>query len=41
VVFGLVVLDLAGVPLKTARRIPLTTWFRFQRAVENTATICW
>ena len=37
--FGLVVIDLAGVPLKTARRIPLTTWFRFQRAVENTATI--
>jgi hypothetical protein len=37
--FGLVVIDLAGVSLKTARRIPLTTWFRFQRAVENTATI--
>jgi hypothetical protein len=37
--FGLVVIDLAGVPLKTACRIPLTTWFRFQRAVENTATI--
>ena len=37
--FGLVVIDLAGVPLKTARRIPLTTWFRFQRAVENTETI--
>jgi hypothetical protein len=27
------------VPLKIARRIPLTTWFRFQRAVENTPTI--
>jgi hypothetical protein len=37
--FGVVVIDLAGVPLKTARRIPLTTWFRFQRAVENTTTI--
>jgi recA bacterial DNA recombination protein len=37
--FGLVVIDLAGVPLKIARRIPLTTWFRFQRAVENTPTI--
>jgi hypothetical protein len=36
---GLVVIDLAGVPLKIARRIPLTTWFRFQRAVENTPTI--
>ena len=37
--FGLVVIDLAGVPLKIAHRIPLTTWFRFQRAVENTPTI--
>lgn len=37
--FGLVAIDLAGVPLKTARRIPLTTWFRFRRAVENTPTV--
>ncbi len=37
--FGMVVIDLAGVHLRTARRIPLTTWFRFQRAVENTSTI--
>jgi len=37
--FGLVVVDLAGVSAKMARRIPLTTWFRFRRAVENTPTI--
>jgi hypothetical protein len=37
--FGMVAIDLAGVPLKMARRIPLTTWFRFRRAVENTPTI--
>ena len=37
--FGLVAIDLAGVPLKMARRIPLTTWFRFRRAVENTPTV--
>ena len=36
--FGLVVLDLAGIPEKFVRRIPLTSWFRFQRAVEHTKT---
>lgn len=37
--FGMVAIDLAGVPVKMARRIPLTTWFRFRRTVENTPTI--
>jgi recA bacterial DNA recombination protein len=37
--FGMVGIDLAGVPPKMARRIPLTTWFRFRRAVENTPAI--
>jgi len=37
--FGLVAIDLSDVPLKMARRIPLTSWFRFQRAVENTPTV--
>jgi hypothetical protein len=37
--FGMVAIDLAGVPWKMARRIPLTTWFRFRRAVENTPTL--
>jgi hypothetical protein len=37
--FGMAVIDLAGVAPKLARRIPLTTWFRFRRAVENTPAI--
>ncbi|HEV7219976.1 MAG TPA: hypothetical protein VGN39_13970 [Terriglobales bacterium] len=37
--FGLVIIDLGDVSVKLARRIPLTSWFRFQRAVENTPTI--
>jgi hypothetical protein len=36
--FGMVVLDLAGIPEKFVRRIPLASWFRFQRAVEHTKT---
>src|SRR5712692_10629345 len=37
--FGLVAIDLGDVPLQTVRRIPLTSWFRFQRAVEHTPTV--
>ncbi len=37
--FGLIALDLADLPSQTARRIPLTTWFRFRRAVEHTPTV--
>lgn len=37
--FGLIVLDLADLPAESARRIPLTTWFRFRRAVEHKPTI--
>jgi|SRR5947209_65199 len=37
--FGLIAIDLGDVPAQTARRIPLTSWFRFRRAVENTPTI--
>src|SRR5580692_7381073 len=37
--FGLVVLDLSDLAPQQARRIPLTTWFRFRRAVENTSTV--
>ena len=36
--FGLVVIDLAGISGAAARRVPLTTWFRFRRAVEETTT---
>lgn len=34
--FGMVVIDLGDVPAEIARRVPLTSWFRFRRAVENT-----
>ena len=37
--FGLIVLDLGDIAFKFARRIPLTTWFRYQRAVETTPTV--
>ncbi len=37
--FGLVAIDLGDVPAQAARRIPLTSWFRFRRAVENTPTV--
>jgi recA bacterial DNA recombination protein len=37
--FGLVVVDLGDVPPQAARRVPLTSWFRFRRTVENTPTV--
>jgi hypothetical protein len=37
--FGLIILDLSDLPPQAARRIPLTTWFRFRRAVEHKSTI--
>ena len=37
--FGMVAIDLGDVPFRAARRIPLASWFRFQRAVENTPTV--
>src|SRR5205823_11588194 len=36
--FGMVIVDLNDVPPRVARKIPLATWFRFRRAVENTNT---
>jgi hypothetical protein len=36
--FGLVVLDLAGIPEHFSRRIPLASWFRFQRVIELAKT---
>jgi hypothetical protein len=36
--FGMIAIDLGGVPFRTARRIPLASWFRYQRAVEHTST---
>lgn len=37
--WGLVVFDLGGISWVHARRIPLSTWFRFQRTIESTPTI--
>lgn len=37
--FGLIVIDLGDISIEQARRIPLTSWFRFRRVVENTPTI--
>lgn len=36
--FGAVIVDLADIAAEAARRVPLTSWFRFRRVVENTAT---
>ncbi len=36
--FALVVVDLGDLPASAARRVPLTSWFRFRRAVEDTPT---
>lgn len=37
--FGMVVLDLGDIPTDSVRRVSLTSWFRFRRAVEPTATV--
>ena len=37
--FGLIAIDLGELPHGTSRRIPLASWFRFRRAVENTPTV--
>ena len=37
--FGVVMLDLTGIALNILRRIPLSWWYRFRRAIENAPTI--
>jgi recombination protein RecA len=37
--WGVVVLDFGAISWVDARRIDLSTWFRFRRAIENTPTI--
>lgn len=37
--FGMVVLDMGNIVMQSMRRVPLTSWFRFRRTVENTATV--
>jgi hypothetical protein len=37
--FGMIALDLGDIPAQSARRIPLTSWFRFRRVIEHTPTV--
>jgi recombination protein RecA len=37
--FGVVALDLSDLPSKALHGVPLATWFRFQRVIENTPTL--
>lgn len=37
--FGLVCLDLTDVTPKALNRIPISYWFRFRRAIQDTATV--
>src|SRR5689334_13338430 len=37
--FGIVALDLSDLPQKAIHNVPLASWFRFQRTIENTPTI--
>ena len=37
--FGLVCLDLAGVPVRVLNCLPVSYWYRFRRAVEHTPSI--
>src|SRR5262245_5569973 len=34
--WGVVVMDVTDIPPKTVRRIPMSWWYRFRRAVEHT-----
>jgi recombination protein RecA len=36
--FGLIVVDLSDLPEKIVRNVPLSSWFRFSRVVENQRT---
>jgi hypothetical protein len=36
--FGLIIVDLAGVPERFVRKVPLTTWFRFRAVVKKQET---
>ena len=37
--FGVVLLDLGAAQERVLRRIPISYWYRFQRAIQNTPTI--
>ena len=37
--FGVIALDLCEVPARITRRLPLSWWYRFRRAIENTPSV--
>src|ERR1700683_3450574 len=37
--FGLIAVDLSDIAPRLVRHVPLDSWFRFRRAVEDTPTI--
>jgi hypothetical protein len=37
--FSLIALDAADLATEITRRVPMTTWYRFRRGVENTPTV--
>jgi len=37
--FGLIVMDFCDIPAELVRKVPLTSWFRLSRAVEQTSTV--
>jgi hypothetical protein len=37
--WGVIVLDLSDIPPQTLQRLPISYWYRFRRAVENTSTV--
>ena len=37
--FGMVLLDICGANARVLNRIPLSYWYRFRRAIENTPTV--
>ncbi len=37
--FGVIALDFCDVPSRITRRIPLSWWYRFRRAIENTPSV--
>ncbi len=36
--FGLIAVDLSGIPERVVRKVPLSSWFRFSRVIEKQAT---
>jgi hypothetical protein len=33
--FGLIAVDLSGIPERVVRKVPLSSWFRFSRVIEK------